>query len=336
MTHPANHQPSSAGTLIGVLASLFAGSMVSVQSRVNGELAERLGDPYAAAVVSFGTGLTLCIIGVLVFPAGRRGVRSLPGLVRRRAVPWWHLLAGLFGAYLVAVQTQVTVPLGVSLFILSIVVGQSVGGLLVDRLGIGPGGPKPLSLYRLAGTAMIIAAVFVAMLPRITVGSGGGGAAPLTLLGLALFPVLAGVLSTVQTAWNASVAAASGTPFASTLTNFVGGTSALVIALLVSRSLRDPGPWQWPTQWWLYIGGAAGIVFIALAAALARRIGVLQTSLGMVTGMLLCALLLDVLAPTPTTLITPITVLGTLGTLVGLVVVTLPWRSAPQFLRSSR
>ena len=36
--------------------------------------------------------------------------------------------------------------------ILGIVVGQAVGGLIVDRVGIGPGGPKPLSAFRIGGT----------------------------------------------------------------------------------------------------------------------------------------------------------------------------------------
>lgn len=330
-TAAASASASGAMAIWGPVASVVAGSMVSVQSRVNGALGVYLGDPYGAALVSFGSGLILCVIGVLVFPAGRRGMRALPGVLRTRTVPWWYLLAGVFGAYLVAVQTNVTVLLGVSVFILSLVVGQAIGGLLVDRVGIGPGGPKPLSPYRLVGTALIIVAVFVAMLPRILTGSGE--VTPATLLGLALLPMLAGIFSTVQTAWNAAIAAAAGTPFTSTLMNFVAGTVALVITVVVTRSVRETAPWQWPTQWWLYIGGAAGIVFIAAAAVLARHIGVLQTSLGMVTGMLLAALVLDVALPTPTSLVTPVTVLGTLGTLVGLVVVTLPWRAAPGFVR---
>lgn len=331
---PVQHPHTPGALALGVLASMVAGSMVSVQSRVNGALGARLGDPYGAALISFGSGLILCIIGVLVFPAGRRGMRVLPGLVRNRRVPWWYLLAGLFGAYLVAVQTQVTVLLGVSVFILSIVVGQSIGGLLVDRLGLGPAGAKPLSLYRLTGTAIIVLSVFVAMLPRLS-HRPIGTALPV-LLGMALLPMLAGVFSTIQTAWNAGLAAAAGTPFTSTVVNFTTGTIALTVATVVARRAGSPVPWQWPTEWWLYIGGATGIVFIASSAVLARRIGVLQTSLGMVTGMLLTALVLDVVLPTPTSLVTPVTVIGTLCTLLGLVVVTLPWRQAPGFVRRFR
>lgn len=310
--------------VLGVVAAIIGGSFLSAQSRVNGELGQAMGDSYAAALVSFGSGLVLCLIGMAVIPAGRRGLARLPGLLRTRRIPWWYLLAGTVGAFLVAVQTQVTVVLGVSVFILGIVVGQAVGGLGVDRLGIGPAGPKPLSAFRLGGTALIIGAVVVAMLPRITQAPGSTSLP--ALLAMVLLPVLAGVLTAVQTAWNGEIAAQSGTPIVSTLTNFAAGAVALVITTAVAGVLRNQQPWRWPPSWWLYIGGALGIVVVTAGAVLAKRIGVLLTGLGLVTGMLLGALALDIVVPTPTTVVTPITIVGSLLTLSGLVLATLPWR----------
>lgn len=324
MRNPAGGAPSAGQLLLGVAAAIVGGSFLSAQSRVNGELGQAMGDPYAAALVSFGSGLVLCVIGVAVIPAGRRGVARLPGLLRSRRIPWWYLLAGAFGSFLVAVQTQVTVRLGVSVFILGIVVGQAVGGLVVDRVGIGPAGPKRLTAFRLGGTALIIGAVVVAMLPRIT--QRPEGATLPVVLAMILLPVLAGVLTAVQTAWNGEIAAQARTPIVSTLTNFAAGTIALAITSVVVTVLRDQPLWRWPAQWWLYIGGALGIVVVTAGAVLAKRIGVLLTGLGLVTGMLLGALALDILIPTPTTVVTPVTVVGTLLTIGGLVVATLPWR----------
>ena len=89
-----------------------------------------------------------------------------------------------------------------------------------------------------------------------------------------------------------------------------------------------------PTAW--VAAAAYALVIAALlrgldlaAAVLARYFGVLLTSLGLVTGMLLGALVLDVVVPTPASVVTPVTVTGTLATLAGLVVVTLPWRGLP-------
>lgn len=310
------------------MLSILAGSCLAVQSRFNGALGHAMGDPYLAALVSFGIGCAVLLVGSVLLPAGRRGAARLPGVLRTRRIRWWYFLAGVFGAYLVIAQTLTTALLGVSVFILGLVVGQSLGGMLVDRWGIGPGGMQPLSRYRVLGTVLILAAVAVAMVPRFSAG-------PLhmstpALVGAVALPVLAGVLNTVQTAWNAHIAAATGTPLTSTLTNFAAGTVALVVVAGVARWLTRPGPVQWPHEWWLYTGGILGIVFVAAGAVLARHVGVLQTSLGLVTGMLLGALVLDVAVPTAATVVTPVTVAGTLATLVGLVVVTLPWGSRPR------
>lgn len=311
--------------LTGVVLSILAGSCLAVQSRFNGTLGRTMGDPYLAALVSFGIGCAVLLVGSVLLPAGRRGAARLPGVLRTRRIRWWYFLAGVFGAYLVIAQTLTTALLGVSVFILGLVVGQSLGGMLVDRWGIGPGGMQPLSRYRVLGTVLILAAVAVAMVPRFSAGSLHMSTP--ALVGAVALPVLAGVLNTVQTAWNAHIAAATGTPITSTLTNFAAGTVALVIVAGVARWLTRPGPVQWPHDWWLYTGAILGIVFVAAGAVLARHVGVLQTSLGLVTGMLLGALVLDVAVPTAATVVTPVTVAGTLATLVGLVVVTLPWGS---------
>jgi transporter family-2 protein len=57
-------------------------------------------------------------------------------------------------------------------------------------------------------------------------------------------------------------------------------------------------PAAMPTEPWLYAGGAVGCVFIAMQAALVRRVGVLVLALGIVAGQLSAALALDLLLPT--------------------------------------
>lgn len=315
------------GLLLGLLVSVVSGSCLSLQSRLNGALGHEMGDPYLAALVSFGSGLVVLVLGSVVLPAGRRGAVRACGLLRTGGIPWWYLAAGVFGAFLVIAQTVATVVLGVSVFILGLVVGQSLGGLLVDRWGIGPGGVKHFTGYRIAGTVLIVVAVGLAMLPRFSSAHLGVPGPVLALT--VLMPVLAGVLNTVQTAWNAGIAAGTGTPITSTLTNFGSGTVALLITLLITRAAGPAAAPHWPSEWWLYLGGMLGIVFVSAAAVLARYFGVLLTSLGLVTGMLLGALVLDVVVPTPASVVTPVTVTGTLATLAGLVVVTLPWRGLP-------
>ena len=120
-----------------------AGLAIPVQGRINGALGARLDDGIAAAVVSFSTGLVLMVLISLVLPRGRAGLgRILPAL-RERRFPPWYVLAGGIGAFFVFAQSFTVGLLGVALFTVATVTGQTLSGLLVDRLGIGPAGKKP-------------------------------------------------------------------------------------------------------------------------------------------------------------------------------------------------
>ena len=65
--------------LTGVVLSILAGSCLAVQSRFNGTLGRTMGDPYLAALVSFGIGCAVLLVGSVLLPAGRRGAARLPG-----------------------------------------------------------------------------------------------------------------------------------------------------------------------------------------------------------------------------------------------------------------
>lgn len=323
------HQQQAHGpvvALIAQIAAVLAGAGMAVQSRTNGELGARTGDAVAAGLTGFSIGLVIMVIGTLLIPSGRRGLITALRGFRGGALPKVFLTSGLFGAFLVVVQTATTPLVGVSVFILGLVVGQSIGGLGVDRLGLGPGGPQPLTGWRIAGTAIIVVAVLIAQLPRFGAEDGGQGLGAAALLAVVLLPVLVGLGTSVQTAFNGRIGREAGTPITPTLINFAVGVLALSAATLIHRLGEDLPPWHFPSEWWLYLGGPTGILFVAAGAVLARIIGILRTSLSLTAGMLTGALLLDLVFPTPGAVVEPLTVLGTVLTFAGLLVVTLPWR----------
>ncbi|WP_423784479.1 DMT family transporter, partial [Francisella tularensis] len=51
--------------------------------------------------------------------------------------------------------------LGVALFTVGIVAGQVVGGLVLDRIGLGPGGRVMLTVPRMFGAVLAVIAVAV-------------------------------------------------------------------------------------------------------------------------------------------------------------------------------
>jgi bacterial/archaeal transporter family-2 protein len=315
----------------GLPLAVGAGLAIPVQGRINGALGTRLDDGIAAAVVSFSTGLVVMILISLILPRGRAGLARILPAVRSRAFPRVYVLAGGIGALFVFAQSFTVGILGVALFTVATVTGQTVSGLLVDRLGIGPAGKKSVTAIRVIGCLLTIAAVAWAVSPRFTGTSGmasdggagpGGGAAG--LLVPLLLPVAAGFLMSFQQAMNGTATVHYGTPIAATLVNFVAGTVVLWTAYAVKISVAGPGN-PLPAEWWYYLGGPMGCVFIGLGALLVRSLGVLVTGLGMIAGQLLGSLALDVVLPAPGTVVAPATVLGTVLTLAAIILATLPW-----------
>jgi transporter family-2 protein len=313
--------------------AVAAGLAIPLQGRINGALGARLGDGIAAAVVSFTTGLVLMILVSLVLPRGRAGLAAIVPAVRERKFPPYYVLAGGIGALFVFAQSFTVGLLGVALFTVSTVTGQTVSGLLVDRLGLGPGGKKAVTGIRIIGCVLTIAAVAWAVSPRFggapgtgapgTGAPGAGGDAAQLILPL-LLPVLAGFLMSFQQAMNGTATMHYGTPIAATLVNFVAGTCVLWVAWLIKVAVAGTGN-PLPGEWWYYLGGPMGCVFIGLGALLVRSLGVLVTGLGMIAGQLLGSLGLDLLVPAPGSIVAVPTVLGTLLTLVAIVIATLPW-----------
>ncbi|MGX1161738.1 transporter family-2 protein [Arthrobacter sp. SLBN-100] len=318
--------------LAGLPLAVGSGLAIPVQGRINGALGVRLDDGIAASVVSFSTGLLVMILISLVLPRGRAGLASILPAVRSRAFPRVYVLAGGIGALFVFAQSFTVGILGVALFTVATVTGQTVSGLLVDRLGIGPAGKKSVTGIRIIGCVLTIAAVAWAVSPRFSAAAAGTGAGPGTpsdggataLLLPLLLPVLAGFLMSFQQAMNGTATVHYGTPIAATLVNFVAGCLVLWSAYGIKLAVAGAGN-PLPGEWWYYAGGPMGCVFIGLGALLVRTLGVLVTGLGMIAGQLLGSLALDVILPAPGTVVAPATVLGTVLTLAAIVLATLPW-----------
>ncbi|WP_346959240.1 DMT family transporter [uncultured Arthrobacter sp.] len=326
MTH-APRIPLPVGLLLAVAAGLF----VPVQGRINGALGTVLADGLAAAVVSFSVGLALMIVVSLVLPKGRAGFAEVLPALRERRFPRYYVLAGGIGAFFVFAQSFTVGLLGVALFTVAAVTGQTLSGLLVDRMGIGPAGKRPVTGIRVLGSVLTVAAVAWAVSPRFdgsaAAGAGassGAEAGPLQLLLPVLLPVLAGFLMSFQQAMNGTATVSYRTPITATLVNFIAGSVVLWLAWLIKLAIAGPGH-ALPTEWWYYLGGPMGCIFIGVAALLVRSLGVLITGLGMIAGQLLGSLGLDLVLPAPGTVVALPTVLGTLLTLAAIVLASLPW-----------
>jgi len=272
---------------VPVWAALFlavSGGLASaVQSAVNADLGERVGHAAVAAVVNTLTGAALVFAGLLAMPSMRTGLRAL----RTARLPWWAYLGGLGGAGFVLVATYTVPVLGVAVFVIAQVAGNSVGGLAVDRAGLAPVGRLALNGPRVTGALLGVGAVALAQLGR-PVGT--------VTAGVALLAVTGGVAVALQAALNGRVSAAVGAG-AGAVVNFGVATPAVLGAAAVLGGFRGLPSAPWPAEWYLYAGGPLGVGIVLVLLLSVRSIGVLRTGLAIVAGQLGGALLLDVLLP---------------------------------------
>ncbi|WP_336990998.1 DMT family transporter [Leucobacter sp. VD1] len=300
---------------VALLGSGTAGMLVAVQSRINGGLSQQIGNGYLAAAVSFGSGMLLLALITLATPRARRGMRLLSAEVRSGGYPVWGLLGGTCGAFFVLTQGLVASVIGLALFTVGIVAGQVLGGLLMDRIGIGPGGRVDPSLPRVVGTGLAVVAVAVS----VAGGLGGSGSPWLVVV-----PLIAGVGMAWQSAVNGLVRAAAQSAIAATFVNFLVGTAVLVVAAAVSLAVQG-WPASWPSEPWFYAGGAIGMIFIAVAAMLVRLTGVLLLSMSNVAGQLIASVLLEASLPLAGG-VTTLMAVGTVVALVAVLIASLPGR----------
>jgi transporter family-2 protein len=311
--------------LVGLTAAFGIGLLVAVQSRINGELGHVLGDGVAAATISFGSGLVILLIGTVLVPPVRAGLRQVWETIRSRSgLRWWQCLGGLSGAYLVTTQSITVSVIGVAVFTVAGVAGQAVSSLVVDRLGFGPAGPQPFTALRVVGALIAVVAVVLAVSGQLTHSDG---------LLLAILPALAGVGTAIQQAVNGRVARTAGQntygAVSAGVVNFLVGFAALVVVLLVDLAFGT-APHHLPTEPWLYFGGACGVIFISAAAAVVRVVGVFVLGLATIAGQLIASLFIDLFVPAADKPVTLTVVAGTLLALVAVIIAAVPNLRVPK------
>lgn len=280
---------------LSVPLMLLGGGLVALQSQLNSHLAQGLGTGLragaGAALWSFGSGLVILTALVLLVPGGRGGVGRLTGAIRSGELPWWKAIGGLLGAYFVAAQGITVGTIGIALFIVAFTAGQSSASILVDRWGLSPAGRHPVSAPRLVAASFAVVAVALKAGDQLSTDAGA------LLIPFALLALVAGVLQAVQQALNGHVSRTAGS-LTTTWNNFLVGTTGLAvlfaISLLVDGEITGLSP-----DWWAYLGGLCGMVFIWIASWTVHVHGVLVLGLCMIAGQVVTAEIIELVVSGP-------------------------------------
>lgn len=119
--------------------------------------------------------------------------------------------------------------------------------------------------------------------------------APVQTLAIAAgLAVAAGLVTTLQPAFNGRLSGIVGSPLKAAFISFFAGTSILFLALVVTRASVPPAETLGRIPWYLWVGGGAfGAFFVTSAAWSAPRVGVGTYLAILVAAQLITALTLD-------------------------------------------
>ena len=282
-----------------IVITFIASIIITAQSSINSELNTYTENPLITALINFTTGLMVLSVMMIFSSPIRQGFISIPRLVREGRLKRWQLFGGLSGAFFVASQSSLVQVIGVAIFTVAAVAGQTSAALLVDKAGIGPAGKQPVTLMRIGAAILGIVGVLVSVLGQDSTGQFAFGAV--------LISFAAGALVSTQPALNGQIANHTGQPAAATMVNFIVGFITLVVVYAIAQQVNPqsfnvpPMPWENPVIW---LGGPFGVLFVLTASFMAKTLGVFLFTLTSVVGQLSGAILMDVLFPTASTNIT--------------------------------
>ena len=294
------------------LLAALSGAMIALQARANGELSHRLDNGLQAALVSFSSGLVIIFIITLFNSKIKEGIKNLRQSVANKEIAPWKLFAGALGGSFVAIQTQIVPLIGVAIYSVASIAGQTAMSLIVDRIGLTGGGKKLISSRRVLAAFLTVIAVLISVWDRIDAND-------LSMLAVTAGGI-AGAIVGIQRALNGQINEYSKQSFTTSLLNFMTGTAFLLIliiaGLILGRSELSPLP---NGPWWIYTGGVIGVIYIAFTSTIVQHLGVLTFTLFSVGGQLVGSLIIDLVSPTEGVSVSAYLVTGIVMTYAGAV-----------------
>jgi len=277
--------------------ALLVGLLLSIMVAANGGLAEIYG-VHAASVVIHIVGLVL-ITSITLFKRDRLFAKGRP---------WYLYLGGAIGVVTVLFTNVPFGRISVSAILALGLFGQGVLGLIVDQYGW-MGMPKhAFHKKKLIGLLLVLAGI-ASMITSFE-------------LVAVLLSFIAGANIVVSRTLNAKLAELTNVRISTFFNYFVGLTVAIVVYLLFGRNeLGVPAALHLSSNWFLYTGGALGMIMIALTNILVVKISAFYLSLLLFMGQVAAGIVIDILlmgAFSPRNLIGG--VLVTLGLVVDLLI----------------
>ena len=135
--------------------AVLVGALLPVQFAVNSRLSAATHSPVLTAAISYGGGVLVLGLGLLLAHRGR------PPLHRLAGAPAWSLLGGVIGSAYVVGSVVLTRLLGAALAVSLVIAAQMVASLALDHFGALGLQRRPLNFTRLAVLLLVLTALYL-------------------------------------------------------------------------------------------------------------------------------------------------------------------------------
>lgn len=223
-----------------------------------------------------------------------------PAAARPRCLTWsprprWHdLLPGPLGVVYVTGSILAASVTGPSLFFIALVFGQLATSALLDAKGWS-GAPAPLTAVRCLALAGAAGGAALSVASRVATP----GDTPLpAVFGAIAGTILVGTVLPVQAVMLRLSSTRLSSRLQTTWWSFAVGLLTAAAALGVQAAVQpaaaaDLGSRAAAAQWWSWIGGALGVLFVGGSVFIAPRIGTAAYFVCLVAGQLLAGAAID-------------------------------------------
>lgn len=279
-----------------ILLGILMGLGLPLQTGINARLTHKLGSPYNASFVSFIIAFIFLLL--LVFITEQNYFIPFGELAGE---PLWIWMGGVCGFIFLTGNIVLFARLGGVQTVIFPVLGQILMGLIIDNFGLFYAPQTDLTLLRVLGAILVLLGVINVVMAKKTPDNNllNKPKRQHTLL-WQIFGIIAGMLSTVQTAVNGHLGIILASPVKAAVISFIIGIALLavicVIILLQRKTvpaLRIEPRRRENYPWWIWLGGILGGLFVLTNAYLSNIIGTGMTIIAILIGSTSGGLIID-------------------------------------------
>ena len=133
--------------ILAVIVGLIGGVAVGLQGPLSSLMSQRIGTMGSVFIVHIGGAI---IAGVLLLVLGAGNLADW------RKVPWYALVAGVFGVIVISAVSHTIPRIGAAATVTLIITAQLILSTLLDNFGLLGTSVRPFDLPRVAGIAVLL------------------------------------------------------------------------------------------------------------------------------------------------------------------------------------